>query len=134
MRNRSRTNSRNWENIPLRHAYKDANPWCEFSLYRVAGFKGQQEAHDPHHIGHQAHRWDRWNNLICLCREAHDWCHKYTTDAVLVCTAIKMDKGEFDADDFAWCVGRRIAGYLDKEPRTSHGVAAAEYIRGQLEL
>lgn len=134
MRQRSRTNSRNWENLGLRAAYVHFYPVCEFSQHKVAGFGGPIQADHLHHIGHQGHRWDLWSNVISLCHPAHAWCHQYPIDGVLVCTAVKMDKGEFREDEFQKCVGRRIAGFLDKVPRTPHGVAAAEYIRGQLEL
>lgn len=130
MRHRSRTNSRRWEDLWLRAAYREENPWCEFSREKQAGFRGVVDAADVHHIGHQSHRWDAWSNLISLSREAHEWCHKHPTDGVLVSTRIKIGKGEFDAGNFERCVGRRIEGYVEKVPSTPWGVAAAEWIQG----
>lgn len=92
MRRRSRTNSRNNEDLALRDEYRDANPRCEFprSVCRCSG-----DASDVHHIFH-AVRVDVWSNLISLCRDAHDWCHKHGVDGKLICLGVKAAKGEID--------------------------------------
>jgi len=68
---------------------------------------------DVHHIfGGRKGRWDLMTNLICLSREAHDWCHRNVVDGRVLCMWVKMSKGEFDATEFQQVSGMQAAGWL----------------------
>lgn len=122
LRQRSKTNSRFWENLPLRSEYRESHADCEWPGHRHGG-------EHVHHICHSSRRHDLKSNLIHVCAEAHDWIHANPIDGTLVCLLVKVQNGELDVEEFFTAAGMRLAGWLSKsEPRTVRGLEAKQVL------
>jgi hypothetical protein len=127
MRHRSRTNSRKYEDRELRETYRESWPWCEFP--RGICCRGTHDGAHIHHIAHSSRRWDLRSNLIHLCVDAHNWCHKHPQDGALICLRVKVRKDEMDLEEFFTAAGMRLAGYVAKcNPSHGAAVAAREFL------
>lgn len=113
IRQRSPTNSRPHENIPLRRSYLEQNPICEFHILCPMRFPSK-DAVDPHHIFSAHMRPDYWSNLIAVSRDAHEVAERHKTDMRIAAIYRKVMKGEFDPIEFKIVSGMYIAGYLAK--------------------
>ncbi len=144
---RSRLNQRsanrpNCENLALRNEYRFANQFCELApLFSRRMQSGEEPlpgmastcgrallmTDEVNHIfgGHRG-RHDVVENLICVCSDAHDWFHKFRSDGYACCFAVKLRKGEFDADVLGQIVGNRFADWFSTlEWRLVHDIGRA---------
>ena len=90
--------------------YREKFPWCE--AYPVMCEKRRHDGCHIHHIAHQGIRCDRVGNIIHLCGEAHQWCHKHPVDGTLFCLARKLEKNELSEADWNCGSVKRMLGYL----------------------
>jgi len=129
MRRRSRTNSRQWEDLSLRFNYREDNPLCELGA-ALRGTVWCQIGGEVHHVvGNFGQRCDLMSNLISACRPCHDWCHENDRDARLICAAIKIKKDELDVEEWKTASGKVLAGYAENAtPTHPAAVAAREFL------
>jgi len=115
MRYRSQKNSHKERDELLREEYRKKNFRCELRslLLQKFGVVCDTGKIDVHHIfGGRKGRCDLTTNLICLSREAHDWCHRNVVDGRVLCMWIKITKGEFDLKEFKIVSGMNAYGWL----------------------
>ena len=109
-------NSKHFEDLTARYAYKDANHYCEIAeLFPVVGRRQYRIPHagggttvgrdipanELHHISGGilgTPRYDITTNMIHLCKHAHDFCETYTADGFVLCMKAKLAKGEWDKE------------------------------------
>lgn len=119
MRNKSKTNSRRFEDLTFRYAYRDENPTDEIAhlfpvscgdaalpfgskVYRISRFA--EAASEVHHISSCVTgtlRWDVLTNLIHLSNLSHQWVERNAWDGLVLCVAAKRAKGEWDDAEFS---------------------------------
>lgn len=122
-------NSKGWENLSLRRAYKRENPLCALSPLLAAetsphipdGNRGKPLAHDVHHITGGilgTRRWDIPCNLITLRRPVHEWAERYSHDGLALCCLAKLRADEFDPNELSRITRLSFPGYFSfLEPR-----------------
>lgn len=131
LRAKSRTNSNRHVDLKFRREYMEANPFCEVAglFPRWCGWHaipkagkpdegflvrpGYTFSTDPHHIlWGQARRHDIRANLLAICREAHDFCHKFKVDGMVLALEAKRRKGELDWDELNRISRMDVRGWL----------------------
>lgn len=128
LRAKSLTNSNRHVNLKFREEYMAANPMCEMRtvfpkwggfhwLYLRSGvshpLRNDTASTDPHHIlWGQARRHDIRANLLAICREAHDFCHKFKVDGMVLALEAKRRKGELDFAELDRISRMSVKGWL----------------------
>jgi hypothetical protein len=116
---RSKTNSRPAEDLPVRREYAEKNEECELSIWFSEQFPDRDGSEIHHIFGGRSGRNDLVSNLVRVSRDAHDFCGvKCPTDGRILCIWIKCVKGELDLDEFKTASGFFLPGWLLKSEAT----------------
>lgn len=136
LRAKSKRNSNRHVDLKFRREYMAENFMCEMLPYfpkgeppfpwistpfvavpmsesSVLNLVDPREATDPHHIlWGQARRHDIRANLLAICREAHDFCHKFKVDGMALALEAKRRKGELDWSELNRISRMDVKGWL----------------------
>ena len=98
----------------LRERYRDSvNGCCELDRLRYCcgGRVGE-----VHHILAGPHRHDVWSNLLCVCRDSHNWIHDVNpVEGRMCCWYAKFLKGEFDVAEIQRVWGQSPIAWLERK-------------------
>ncbi len=124
-RKRVSTNSRPWENLELRQAYREDHQLCELfqplkdidqMLPMSIKKRNSMNGTDTHHIFHGGkQRWDFNSNLIQLCRPIHDLDVGYGGDLLIACLITKWRKSLVDPREFNLHEWKLAAGNTEEQ-------------------
>lgn len=84
-------------NPAVLQAHADAVHGCELAPFIACC--GGHGATEIHHVLHgNANRIDAPWNLVNVCRQAHDWCHRNTAEGMVACWQALDVRGALDLD------------------------------------
>ena len=84
-------------NPAVLQAHADAVHGCELAPFLACcGGHGETQIH---HVLHgAANRIDAAWNLVSVCRQAHDWCHRDTVGGMVLCWHVIHLRGQLDLE------------------------------------
>lgn len=127
IRQRSKTNSHPGENLKFRQSYARAHEVCELGQWLPDHFEpGRSD--ETHHI--MTGRYDLVSNLLRVSWKSHLWLEQFKCDGRLIAIWIKVQKGEFDREEFRTASGKCVEGFILKSvPRNSWVVPMHEELK-----
>ena len=103
--------------------YKSNNEACELTPWLQRNIPRLCDTRDYslhlHHIVFAACRYDFHTNFIVISKTVHDWIHlRDTVSGSVLAVWKKVQKNEFDFDEFHKCAGRPLWNWLQSyEPK-----------------
>lgn len=127
LRQRSKTNSRPYENLKLRVSIVKQNPACEYALW-FPEHVSEARSDDPHHLfGGTSGKFDFVWNVIASGRRTHDWCTEFATDGRILGLWIRQQTIGINEVEFEIASGKELRGWL------SNAVPEHEWVSPYLE-
>lgn len=109
------------KDLELRQRYKSENShrcelcWLLTRLGVVIHCEGDRGLEVHHGIPGAGSRWDVVEALLCVCRPAHEFCHKHPREGRIAFLFVKVGKAEFDEDVLKRCSGQFQSGWLENQ-------------------